>query len=533
MKQRARSALAVLDGAIELTRSEPLSRNLLCAAPALLLTWLALFATYLEQVEGVHSLRPVWALGLSLGWCARAAVLTRYAGQCSARLLSTLDVGARHSRLDTRLRAALGLGLELLFWLFLFGVSARVDPWLCLLLAPLLALRGAVAPGWLATADSAEAGAAPSATLYVLGQARGQRLVGVVLELLFLLSALALFLNLGALAVAAISLSQDLLGLRLAFVRAFISPRNPFALIALVGVSLSAFEPLRAAAAAVLFTQQRRAREALEVRALVEAAVAPRTAKVLAAAVALALSLPASTYAQGDDWQRPAPPPGLGMDCDHACAEARARDDQVLVTLVSILDAPDFRDFPEGGWSVATPEQPSFGSWLERMTRWLVGRPDEPERRGSDLSEIKPIHVPLAVLLTGLLALVLMLGGIGLLHAQRTRLPKRPSSASVDATPPAATSAVQRDDGSLHARLRGVYLAALSSLAQRRLLTLSAAATNGDYLRTLRGASTARAFVQLTELFERAHYGEQPLDSVDLARAEALAQQLAASSEGP
>ncbi|HEX6240588.1 MAG TPA: DUF4129 domain-containing protein [Polyangiales bacterium] len=524
MKSEPTSPLEVLNEAIELTRTTPLKHNLVAAIPALCLCWLVAFVYYLEQVEGVRALRPVCALALTAAWCARGVVLSRHAGRQVDRRLAHLPPAARHSALDTRVRVALVLGAELWLWLWLLVVALRIDPWLCTLAAPLFALRGALAPSWLAAADASQAESARSAALYAIQASQRQRLTGIALELALLLSALALFLNLGALLVAGISLAQDLLGLRLAFVRAFISPRNHFALLGLLSLSLSAFDPLRAAVAAVLYAEQRLAREALEVRALVEVAIAPRNvARVVGLSFVLALALPASAQAQifpATDAH------SLYEDeCDPVCREVRRRDDAVQVRLVTILDASEFQDFALEGAELPELERPSLERWLERLGRWLSGAPEKVPERGEDLSRVTPLHVPLPLLLSGLGLLLLALGSLAFWHAQRRLTSRRVSR--VPAEPATPTIPDMIPDTSLRGALRHVYLQTLERLAQRGLLHLSRANTNGDYLRMLQSARLRSQLARLTALFERAQYGRATPSESELSEARELGRTLA------
>jgi hypothetical protein len=526
MSRRPSSPLEVLNEAIELTRSAPLKQNLLAALPALGLCWLVLFTYYLELVEGVSALRPLCALALTGVWCARAVVLSRQAGSMLERRLAHLPPAAHHSTRDTRVRVALALGAELWLWLWLLVLCLRIDPWLCTLTAPLFALRGALAPSWLAAVDASQAEGARSATWFVLRAGAGQRWTGIVLELALLLSALALFLNLGALLVAAISVAQDLLGLRLAFVRAFISPRNHFALLGLVGLSLAAFDPLRAAVAAVLYAEQRLAREALEVRALVEAALAPRGTKAalraLSLSCALALSLPGAARAQifpaADAHSL------YEEECDPTCRDTRRRDDAVLIQLVTILDAPEFRDFALARADLPELERPSLERWLERLGRWLSGAPEAAHERGEDLSRVKPLHAPLPLLLGGLGALVLVLASLGLWHARRrVRLRRAPVLAPQPVAEPTPSATL---DPSPAGSLRRLYLESLDQLARRGLLHVSPTSTNGDHLRLFRSEPLRPKLARLTALFERSQYGRDPPSERELEEARMLRREL-------
>jgi hypothetical protein len=259
----------------------------------------------------------------------------------------------------------------------------------------------------------------------------------------------------------------------------------------------------------------------VEVRALVEAALGRTLGVTLLCLLALGLGATRAS-AQPDDWQRSPPIYGFEDECDQTCREARARDDQVLVRLVTILDGADFRESAHAPWGVAQLERPSFGHWLERFGRWLSGTEQAPE--GShDLSQVKPVPLPLGLLLSGLSILVLLLAALALWHIRSVRSPRASTASGSAHEPPSAPTSSSQHDGSARGQLRQLYLASLTSLAQRGLLRLSSAHTNGDYLRML-GASERRAqLARLTQLFEHSQYGRTLPTERELGEAESLA----------
>lgn len=528
-------SLATLDDAIELLRGESPGSLLLCVSPALGMTWLALFAYYLERVEGVHSLRPLLALGFVLLWAARALLLGRFAGRTVQRLLTPLLAEAPHGPPGSLLGAGLVLGGELWLWSWLLLAALRVSPWAILGTLPLLALRGALAPSWLAACDALPAGGPLHAAWHALHSADRQRLTGLGSELLMLLGAVALFFNVGALLAAVVSLSQDLLGLPLSFVRAFISPGNHFALLALAGCSLSAFEPLRACHAAVLWVESRERREALALQALVRACIAQGASKLLLASL-LAMSCAAARAddvipARTDSEETLMLPE---QECDEGCLQARARDDALLVKLVTLLEDDSFREFPDDSWSPVGGQQQDFVGWLRAFLRWLSGDSEQGKEQPAAPYAERPLARAVLVgalaLLTGLVASVL---GRLLWRTRRKARPTQERQAPGAGSPASDLSEVLTREPDLSRALRALYLSSLSVLARRGLLQLAGERCNGDYVRSLPAGSEREALAELTERFDRSYYGALPPTPPELARAHTLARRLIEGSGAP
>jgi hypothetical protein len=528
MSQDARlHALSALDEAIELVRTEPPSRLIVSASPALAITWLLLFLYYLERVEGVRSLRPWFALALVLLWCARSVLLGRLAGRCVERCLASDGADPLHGPTRSLLAAAVFMGGELWLWLWLLIVAVHVDAWLTLAVLPVFALRGGLAPSWLAACDAQRDPSPSAVALAALRAADKQRLLGIGVEFLLLLGSVGLFFNLGALLAVSISLSQDLLGLDLSFVRAFISPSNHFALLGVAGLSLSAFEPLRAALSGVLFAEFRRAHEGVGVRALVQRCLAqgPRAtpAKWL---LVLLLALPARVWAQPLDAPVSLPEQD---ECDETCSEARARDDALLVQLVSILDGDQFREFPDAGWSVDQLGKGSLSQWIKGFWRWLQGDEEEPRARSRarGLPALPSAQIALSVSL-GLLVLGLLLWLGSAWQRQRRRAGPSANGDAPELLPPEhylqdALGPAQTDR---RRALRALYLASLSGLSRRGLLTLSRELTNGHYLTKLPKGRDRTRLAELTALFDRAYYGALVPSAAELERSQSLAREL-------
>lgn len=533
MNRSGSAPLSALDRAIELARDEPWTRLIGCAAPGLALTWLCLLVYYFEWVEGVRALRPAFALAFVLAYCARALLLARFAGRLVDRLLVPVGGLPRHAPPLLPLRIALLLGTELWLWLWLPVLALRIDILLLPLSLPLLALRGGFLPSWLAACDGAPEPNTLTALREAFRAAEGRRGTGMIAELFLLVGALILALNLGALTAALISVSQDVLGLPLSFARAFISPRNHFALILLAGLSLSVLEPLRAALSAVLYAEYRLAQEAIEVRALVERCVARGRAAGLAA-LCLVLLLGAEARAQDDlsDWSPGHDSLSAADECDDSCREARARDDALLVEVVSILDRDEFRDFPDRRWATGDGQQVSVAHWLERFLAWLFPK-DGSQASRAPLRTQASVPLRWGVLVAALLALCLASLAYLALRRRRPRAAKssRAEAALDAASAPSRTGEARPSARDARAELCALYLMSLRGLAARGLLTLASHATNGAYLRALRPARERAQLSELTRLFEHTRYGAALPSDPELRRARELCSGLC--GEGP
>ena len=191
--------LELLDGAWLAVRRAALLRC--CArwragAPLALLV-LALY--YFERVEGVRSLRPLFALLLVLGYgVARAAAVRGGARATRSRSGRACPCRCRRRARSTCCSTAGVAGVGLWVWLWPLALLALLSPWAVAAVLPLLALRGAVAPSWLARARCArERGLA--AFGQALDDTSGMRGAFLIVELLALFGMIGLFANLYAL----------------------------------------------------------------------------------------------------------------------------------------------------------------------------------------------------------------------------------------------------------------------------------------------------------------------------------------------
>jgi Domain of unknown function (DUF4129) len=114
---------------------------------------------------------------------------------------------------------------------------------------------------------------------------------------------------------------------------------------------------------------------------------------------------------------------------------------------------------------------------------------------------------------------------------RRRRAPTAAAPAGAPATAYAAAraAALELADRDPREALRLLYTAALAELSQRRGWRSRPGRTNWGFVRAL-GASTAQAsaLAECTRLFERGVYGDAPVATADVHRADGLAEAMLA-----
>ncbi|MBX3270354.1 MAG: DUF4129 domain-containing protein [Sandaracinaceae bacterium] len=544
--------VGILDRAVELAREGGAD----VLAPAWLgggvLAAVVVGVYYLERIEGITTLRLPAALLLVLAWWARAYLV----GRASRAVVGALwDAHAEPDagRPVDVLRTAVVVGLGLWVWSWLLVLGSLAGPVGVLLVVPLFALRGAVAPSWLARAAcSARAG---WRGLYAaFGDSGGQRFAGIVSEAFLLGAAVALVANLFGVLIFGAVLARAFGGFELSAIESFVSPENTFVVLVVAAVALVALEPVRAAHAACVFVGARVRAEGLDLRATIDTAIrhsnekrsrgAPAAAKV-AAAVALALGALAGPPAQAQPpgWE---PPPDLE---DYLTEDApyssealpelptdpgpidpivlTPEDLAVQADVDAILARAEFREF-------ADQRGAGLRELFDRLLEWL-GRPrEELTRAGGPRLPAIPLPGAWAFLAIGLA----LLAGIGAyLFVTRRRAAEAEAQASVEA----AASADIRDraprsfldeasalaeQGNLREALRALYLATLVALDRRRLIAFDPHLTNWQYLRQMPRGAVREAFSQFTRVFDHKWYGREDTSHDEYERCRDLARRI-------
>ncbi|MGD8863289.1 MAG: DUF4129 domain-containing protein [Myxococcales bacterium] len=520
---RAQGPLEMLDGALSAVRhggGAQWSRAVLAGLPLYLL---ALGIFYLERVEGVRSLRPLFAAAAAGAFLYRGVALSRVSRAYALAIRPTLPVAVERPRAVDLATTAAVVTLGLWVWLWPLAALGMLSPYAIAGLWPFLSLRGGVAPSWLS-----RAACAPERGLRAFGQAfddtGGMRGVFVVAELLVLLGTLALFSNLYALLSLGLLVAHSMLGLDVAFVATFLSSDNAFSLLGVAGATLLCFEPLRAALSAQAFVDARSRRDGADLHAAVDAAIASsqprRTALASSPPSAAALvfvllgGLLAANVARAE--------PVAARSA--AAAEARRlqqQDAMVRQEVEEILAGDEFREF-------ARSENRSLADLLERFFRWLreqgigEGQSQEPP---AELPRLSP-WVLMALAVIGTLLMVVYVTSRK--RAERAPLP-RSRGEGIDVVTdrePAShldDAAALAERGDFRGALRALYVATLVTLDRRGMIEFDPAKTNWHYLRAMPRGDTRKAFATFTRVFDHKWYGHEPAGPEDYRRCRRMA----------
>jgi hypothetical protein len=457
---------------------------------------------YFEQVEGVSTLRASLCFAIVLAFLGRSVALSRVSRGYALLLRPSLPVVEPAPSGVHVARTAGMVGFGLLVWLsplLLIGLAA---PFALVVVWPFTALRGAVAPSWLARASCArEHGSAAFGQAF--DDASGMRGALLIVELLVQLGALALLGNLFALVGIVLALGHAMFGLDVAFVSAFTSPDNPWTLLVLACVTLLLLEPLRAAVSAQAFVEARTRRDGADLHAAVDAAIESGRGRARGAGVAAALLL------------------AVAVSCLPAVLHAQdAQDGPVRARVARILMQDEFREH--------AGSEGALSRWFARLGAWLETLEDdqkerEPATLGGGGGE-----------LTAWAFMALVVVGLGL-FAWLTRAPGRFSVPALSGADDGAgggdgasraEASVHALDGDPRAALRALYLATLAALDRAGRLELDPSKTNGQHLRALPRGPSRHALAELTQAFDRTWYGRQPTTAQELARCRVLAEQV-------
>jgi hypothetical protein len=522
----------ILDRALYALRSGPLSRvgrGLLAGAP---LAGVCLALYYLEVIEGVRVLRPLFALGLALGFVFRAATLSRLSRSLVREFRPGLPLheparGAPDEWARLAWTSAVA-GLGVWAWLWPLAWLARFSPFAIMALLPLLALRGGVAPSWLARAScAAESGW--RAWGLASDDAAGARATLVFVEAMLLAGTLGVFVNLYALTTSLLLLSNSVLGLDVAFVSAFVSLDNEFMAYAVLGASLLLVDPLRAAVSACVFADARGRKDGADLHAAVdrllvlsgsEPAPPPRAASAAQLAFLVLVLSAAAGVVRADSTSDPGLPPA---------AASEQRDSSVRAAVERILNRREFSNFEASG-------ERTFETWLrEQLERLLEDNPEERDQSHNlrvELPDVSPWLVMGVVF--GLLMLAVGYvswdargrDGPQLAAAELPgppRLSERPAPLLLsDARDLAAA-------GDFSAALRMLYAATLAALDRAHLIQFDPAKTNGHYCANLPAGALRETFGAFTAMFDRKWYGRESTSRGEYERGLSLAEQICAA----
>ena len=540
-----------------------------------------LLVYFVERVEGIRSLRPLLAFVLVLAWWGRSLMMAR-AARDSVRMIwpgAVIPQGAGRAVDVVRTASVVAMGLWVWLWL-LIGASLLGTLAVPLVL-PVLALRGMGAPSWLARAGCTTEGGVRS-FFHALSDTSGRRATTITVELLVLIGALGLAINLYATIAVFVLLGRSFLGLDVAFVETFFSVRNVFLMLGTGALALVLLEPLRAALSAVVFVDSQVRQQGLDLRALVDRALEageqrsgltakPSGANASAAAIVLLaaslaaavpahaqdgaelIPLPAGAHAPGiappadpDSWD----PTGSGMPpkdparwqemVSRELARLAGSDDsgtdappetirgtedaRVQSEVERILRQREFAEFED-------ERGRGIGDLIERFIEWLLRKGSS--EQSSPLTGPR-IPLPPAGLFIALGA-ILLLGILAYLFATRVRSQKddRGASAAEDAAREDPRerapdehlddAAVLATQGRYREALRALYLATLVALDRRRLIAFDPALTNWQYIRHMPRGEARRLFTRFTRLFDYKWYGDEPTTERDYELCRTLA----------
>ncbi|UJR81636.1 DUF4129 domain-containing protein [Sandaracinus amylolyticus] len=532
-------AIDRLDRAFALARAGGLTLALRAWVGGAGVALMVIASWYLEAVEGVRALRPVLVLAAALAWWARAVLLGRVARAHVSRLWADAPIppGAGRARDVARTAGWAAIGLWIGGWVLAIGALA--GPLGVVLVLPLFAVRGALAPSWIArSACGAEAGLA--ALRRAIGDSSGQRFAGMIAELLVLVGALGLYVNALATIAVGMLLARSFLGLDVATLDAFLSVRNTFVLVVVAMIVLVAIEPLRAALSALTWVEARVREEGLDLRIAIDDAIArsrPGRARI-AAGIVIVIALGA---ARVDAQPLPPPPlpPGFAPPAQvdpepeivpESEADVRARQDAE-----AILARPEFQEHGDArGRGVR--------ELIERLLEWLFRHRDPIEAPAAPRAPEIPLPGPLVFLAMAIVVLLLV---AVLLHVTR---PLRRAPRVIDeprGAPDAIADPRERapdewvDDaarlaaeGRHREALRALYLATLVALDRRRLIRFEKTLTNGQYLRQMPEGDARVDFRDFTRRFDRTWYGREPASEHDYRACRELAERIVAQARG-
>jgi hypothetical protein len=518
LARRPGPVLLLDESLLVLRRAAPaqLVRGWSASAP---LAVLVLSLYYLERIEGIHAPLAVYAVALTLAFAVRFALLSQLAREFVSAAQPSLPLTAAAPARSRLFSSAAVSGFGLWLWAWPFLLLGRISMFAVLAAVPIVALRGAVAPSFLARAACApESGF--SAWVRALEDNRGARAIMLGLELAVSLCLLVLFVNVYALGATVLLLANSVLGLDVSFVAAFLAPDNEFLLLLLLGLCWLALEPLRAAVSALAFSEARGRNEGADLHAAIDAldagTAAPATrsgARTIAVCVFVLASASAAHAA-----------PAL-VD------RASAADEGVRRRVQQILRRGEFHE-----WSDDQGPHTWFADWLDR----LFGQHSESDTNLPSAPRFS-VRVPAALVIG--LSLILLALVVWFVSSEARRAKGRPPIVTASGPPPPSASrpppspeqlaraSELADAGAYDEAVRLLYGGTLALLARAALIFLERSRTNGHYVRALPAGPLREQLAQLTAMFERSWYGKQAATQADYVEAERCVQQLRAAAE--
>lgn len=558
-----------IDRALLLVRRAGWRAALRAWGGGLLVLGAMLIAFWVERIEGVRSLRLAIGALLVAAWLGRSLIASAVARDFSRALWEHVPIPPEAGRPADVIRTASVVAMGLWVWLWVLVGASLLGALGVILVLPLFALRGLVAPSWLARARcTTDAGF--RAVWRAAADNDGKRAANLVVELLMLFASVALFIDVYALIAVLMLLMRSFLGLDVAAVDQFLSFDNTFVLLGVAGVALVLIEPVRAALSAVAFVDARVRQEGLDLRAAVDEAIATSTARrgtgsssgsesAAVAALVLIAVLGATATAAAQDWpmsrpgdgpvqlvplppQIPSPPPAppeedlFAQDPPPNVAPGQwvaPEDQQVRDGVRQILERDEFREFSDDRGA-------SVREMLRRVLEWLTKDRDVEAEAPRVAVPTIPMPPPQIFLVFGAL---LLLSVLAYLIATRRRdveaakAPVGPGAAVDDPRdrPPEghlADAAALAAQGHYRAALRALYLATLVALDRRRMISFDPTLTNWQYLRQMPRGEPRQLFSEFTRLFDFKWYGEEETRREDYERGRVIAERVCAPQPG-
>jgi len=521
LARRAGPLQLVDDALLVVRRAAPgqLARGWLAGLPV---GAVALLLYYLERVEGVRTPRVALAAGLVLAFWFRFHVLALLAREFVQALRPSLPLPSTDPGWATLACSASLSALGLWFWGWPLLGLARFSVFAVLGLVPLFALRGAVAPSYLARAACAdERGWAALAR--AVEDTRGARATMLSLELVVSGGFLLLFGNLYALGALLLLLANSVLGLDVAFVAAFLAPDNEFVPMALLGATLLLLEPVRAAISALAFAEARGRNEGADLHAAIDAlarerpGTSPDRAATSVRAVFSLLLCVGATSATTHVSAQP--------DTAATVTEAEARDRSVRSHAQSILRRDEFHEFDAAGRDGL--------QLVQFLERWFGHKADaDPLPAAAPRFELRVPPWAVVVAAVGLLGIVIAFVSAEARKAAAQLPAPSVSTPSSIATPESKSPVLLADAQTLaqagHYRdaLRALYSATLAAFDRAGLIRFDPSCTNGQYVRSLPAGKARQQFGAFTQTFESKWYGDESVTAADYAQARSAAEAL-------